>query len=121
MRIRTTVEWDAPVEKDLRYTFAIATFLLWLRMLTLLKAVNIKLATFLMAIAEVRVAHTKTKFASFNDGTCRKYANLCHWNLQITKDTLWYLIILVAIILCFGQVSSTIYEYEERLLSLHES
>lgn len=62
----------------LRKLLAITTGFLWLRVLSLLKAINMQLATFVLAI------------------------------IQITKDILWFCVILVTLVVSFAQMFFTI-------------
>ena len=59
---------------QLRGCLAVATGLLWLRVLSLLKSINMQLATFVLAI------------------------------FQITRDILWFLVILLTMVVAFAQV-----------------
>jgi hypothetical protein len=62
----------------LRILLAVATGFLWLRVLSLLKAINIQLATFVLAI------------------------------LQIAKDIVWFCVILVTLVISFAQMFFTL-------------
>jgi hypothetical protein len=62
----------------LRALLATTTGLLWLRVLSLLKSINSQLATFVLAI------------------------------FQITRDILWFLVILTVLVVSFSQVRSEI-------------
>jgi hypothetical protein len=59
---------------QLRACVAVTTGLLWLRVLSLLKSINMQLATFVLAI------------------------------FQITRDIMWFLLILFALVVAFAQV-----------------
>lgn len=61
---------------ELRGLLAVTTGFLWLRVLSLLKSINMQLATFVLAI------------------------------FQITRDIMWFLLILFALVVSFAQVSS---------------
>lgn len=61
---------------QLRGLLAVTTGFLWLRVLSLLKSINMQLATFVLAI------------------------------FQITRDIMWFLLILFALVVSFAQVSS---------------
>lgn len=74
LTIRITVPLSDDVSSAVRTRFAFTSGLLWIRLLTVMKSINIKLATFVMAI------------------------------VQITIDTFWYMMILIAIVFCFAQV-----------------
>jgi hypothetical protein len=74
LTIRITVPMSDDVSSAVRARFAFTSGLLWIRLLTVMKSINIKLATFVMAI------------------------------VQITMDTFWYMMILIAIVFCFAQV-----------------
>mmetsp|Transcript_5216 Transcript_5216/g.5999 ORF Transcript_5216/g.5999 Transcript_5216/m.5999 type:complete len:402 (-) Transcript_5216:151-1356(-) len=65
-------------ENTSRILIAITTGLLWLRLISILTFVNIKMATFVMAI------------------------------VKISKDILWFMVILVVIVLCFAQIFFTL-------------
>jgi len=71
------------LDTRIRTQFSITTFLLWLHVLCLIKAVNVKLATFVSAI------------------------------IQIVKDTMWYVALIVGVVLCFSQVFYTLLFPEE--------
>jgi hypothetical protein len=71
-----TVDYDAI--DGLRSVLAVTTGLLWLRALSLLKSLNIQLATFVLAI------------------------------LQISKDIFWFLIILFVLVASFSQMFYTV-------------
>ncbi|CAJ1910333.1 unnamed protein product [Cylindrotheca closterium] len=62
----------------LRKLLAVTTGFLWLRVLSLLKAINMQLATFVLAI------------------------------IQITKDILWFCVILVTLVISFAQMFFTV-------------
>lgn len=62
----------------LRGLLAVTTGLLWLRVLSLLKAINVQLATLVLAI------------------------------LQIAKDILWFCVILATLVVCFSQMFFTL-------------
>ncbi len=53
MRLTVNDEMQG-INQNIRSMFALATGLLWLRFLVLVKSINIKLATFVMAIVQVR-------------------------------------------------------------------
>jgi hypothetical protein len=80
LTIRITVPISDDVTSAVRTRFAFTSGLLWIRLLTVMKSINIKLATFVMAI------------------------------VQITMDTFWYMMILIAIVLCFAQVGYKTFE-----------
>ena len=69
----------------LRGVLALTTGLLWLRVLSLLKSINSQLATFVLAI------------------------------FQITRDIMWFLVILCVLVVAFAQVS------DGRILSVAKS
>lgn len=79
-----TIRYYAPEGKDnylldekVRSQFSVTTLLLWLNLLGLVKSMNAKLATFVSAI------------------------------IQIVKDVLWYVVLIIGMILCFSQVFYT--------------
>jgi hypothetical protein len=67
-----------PIDSALRILLAITTGFLWLRVLSLLKAINMQLATFVLAI------------------------------LQITKDIVWFCVILLTLVVSFSQMFFTL-------------
>ena len=78
IRINFSETIDFDTIDPLRAFLAITTGCLWVRALSLLKSLNIQLATFVLAI------------------------------LQICKDILWFLIILCALVACFAQMFYTL-------------
>ena len=80
MRWQFTIGDELTIKNDtvLRGLLAVTTGFLWLRVLNLLKAINMQLATFVLAI------------------------------LQITKDIFWFCIILLALIVSFSQMFFTL-------------
>eukprot|EP00980_Cylindrotheca_fusiformis_P018831 scaffold6276_cov138-Cylindrotheca_fusiformis.AAC.18 len=80
-----SMRWNFPVDDRgldelsmLRGLLAITTGFLWLRVLSLLKAINMQLATFVLAI------------------------------IQITKDILWFCVILLILVVSFSQMFFTL-------------
>jgi hypothetical protein len=67
-----------PVDQNVRTLLAITTGFLWLRVLSFLKGINMQLATFILAI------------------------------LQITRDVLWFCVILILVILATAQMFFTL-------------
>jgi len=65
-------------DKTLRVLLAITTGFLWLRVLNFLKAINMQLATFVLAI------------------------------LQITKDIFWFCVIILTLVMAFAQMFFTV-------------
>lgn len=80
MRWQFTIGDETAIKDDtvLRGLLAVTTGFLWLRVLNFLKAINMQLATFVLAI------------------------------LQITKDIFWFCIILLALIISFSQMFFTL-------------
>lgn len=75
MRVQFKQEWiDYDDIGPLRGLLATTTGLLWLRVLSLLKSINSQLATFVLAI------------------------------FQISRDILWFLVILSVLVISFSQV-----------------
>ncbi|GKY92414.1 hypothetical protein MPSEU_000212000 [Mayamaea pseudoterrestris] len=74
----TSFEEGDDVFRWLRFLYAITTGFLWLRVLSFLKAINMQLATFVLAI------------------------------LQITRDVMWFSFILFCLVICFGQMFFTL-------------
>lgn len=81
MRWQFTIGEEADIIKDdsyLRGLLAVTTGFLWLRVLNFLKAINMQLATFVLAI------------------------------LQITKDIFWFCMILLTMVIAFSQMFFTL-------------
>lgn len=80
MRWQFTIGDDIGIKDDtlMRGLLAVTTGFLWLRVLNFLKAINMQLATFVLAI------------------------------LQITKDIFWFCIILVTLVISFSQMFFTL-------------
>ena len=80
MRWHFTIGDEAAIKDDVyvRGLLAVTTGFLWLRVLNFLKAINMQLATFVLAI------------------------------LQITKDIFWFCIILLALVVSFSQMFFTL-------------
>jgi len=55
LQIRCTVPLQEEASQNMRSLFAITTGLLWMRFLSLMKSINIKLATFVLAIVQVSI------------------------------------------------------------------
>ena len=66
------------VNKSLRYLLTLTTGFLWLRVLSFLKGINMQLATFVLAI------------------------------LQISRDVIWFCVILITLLISFGQMFFTL-------------
>jgi hypothetical protein len=93
MRMSLGKDEDSTNNYWIRACLAVTTGLLWLKVLGLLKTINMQLATFVLAI------------------------------VQITRDILWFLVILIAAVVCFAQIfftllypefCATVQEYDER-------
>mmetsp|Transcript_23241 Transcript_23241/g.34307 ORF Transcript_23241/g.34307 Transcript_23241/m.34307 type:complete len:905 (+) Transcript_23241:675-3389(+) len=78
LRLKFLQDVDFDGIESLRALLAVTTGLLWLRALSLLKSLNIQLATFVLAI------------------------------IQICKDIIWFLIIIGSLVVCFSQMFYTI-------------
>lgn len=72
------IEGEDLVEEYLRYLLTVTTGFLWLRVLSFLKGINMQLATFVLAI------------------------------LQISRDVLWFCVIVITLLISFAQMFFTL-------------
>jgi len=78
LAIRLSVPLEVEASQNMRILITITTGLLWIRLIGMLKSINVKMATFVMAI------------------------------VQISKDIFWFMVILVVVVLCFAQMFFTL-------------
>ena len=85
----------------MRTVCAITTGFMWLRVLSFLKGINMQLATFVLAILQVRLL-TNAAFVSF------LHACFLQVSFQITRDILWFCVILFIVVVLFSQMFFTL-------------
>ena len=85
----------------LRSLLAITTGFMWLRVLSYLKGINMQLATFVLAILQV-------KSTLLLGNKVYKYLTSIFSQSQIGRDLLWFAVILLVVVLMFSQMFFTL-------------
>lgn len=98
---RLRAQLDTGNTESLRSFLAVTTGFLWLRVLNFLKGINMQLATFVLAIIQVRPHNI--------DLSALRFLLLLTVPVQqITRDIFWFCVILLALVCSFAQMFFTL-------------